>query len=152
MCHQGVTHWVGQFLESHSECVSNGRSDSRGTPWEFRILVLLYMQICKTKHYKILPNCESTPKTGVGIGLLHPTSCNQIFSIIGSRCNSPMGAGYNGCVFLRQSHSTHCNSCVFDKAVWLVGESRLLCGFSVSRQCNIFISCKPHGRISQTAH
>ena len=28
--------------------------------------------------------------------------------------------------------------------------SRLLCGCSNSRQCNIFIGCKPHGRISDT--
>ena len=76
------------------------------------VLVLLYMQICETKHYKILPNCEITPKTGVGIGLLNPRSCNKIFSIIGSRCNSPMGAGDNGSE-ARVSFSESC-VCGFD--------------------------------------
>ena len=28
--------------------------------------------------------------------------------------------------------------------------SRLVCGFSISRQCNILIGCEPNGRISQT--
>ena len=32
----------------------------------------------------------------------------------------------------------------------LVGFSRLLCGYSTSQPCNIFIGCKPHGRISHT--
>ena len=36
------------------------------------------------------------------------------------------------------------------KAGRLVGESRLLCGCSVSRQCNIFIGCKPHSHSSHT--
>ena len=36
------------------------------------------------------------------------------------------------------------------KARRFVGKSRLLCGCSISRQCNIFIDCKPHGRISHT--
>ena len=31
-----------------------------------------------------------------------------------------------------------------------VGESRLLCGCSISRQCNIFIGSKPHCRILHT--
>ena len=35
---------------------------------------------------------------------------------------------------------------VISKAGRLVG--RLLCGYSTSRQCNIFIGCKPHSRIS----
>ena len=70
------------------------------------------MQICETKQYKILPNCEITPKTGVGIGLLNPRSCNKIFSIIGSRCNSPMGAGDNGSD-ARVSFSESC-VCGFD--------------------------------------
>ena len=78
----------------------------------YQYIVQLYMQICETKHYKILPNCEITPKTGVGIGLLNPRSCNQIFSIIGSRCNSPMGAGDNGSD-ARVSFSESC-VCGFD--------------------------------------
>ena len=36
------------------------------------------------------------------------------------------------------------------KAGRFVGKSRLLCGYSTSQQCNIFIGCKPHGRISHT--
>ena len=36
------------------------------------------------------------------------------------------------------------------KAGRFVGKSRLLCGYSTCRQCNIFIDCKPHGRISHT--
>ena len=42
------------------------------------------------------------------------------------------------------------NICVKPKAGRFVGESRLLCGCSISRQCNIFIGCKPHGGISHT--
>ena len=39
------------------------------------------------------------------------------------------------------------------KAGRFVGENRLLCGRSISQQCNTFIGCKPHGRIwSQSAN